>query len=271
MEALLQTVLLGDLPWQLALAWALSSGENGPPPELKVTSGFEGLSPSQAQPIPFRPVDFRTHILNHVREQAELILAAAEQEGGLSHPPTPEALSRGKSASNAPRQPPAGLGAGQQLANNRQHAQLQRASRRLEPGLLDDNNFPSLGLPAPKPTSPSGKKKKQVAALALVCCRHLLAAHKKSGPAICACGSQVSEMASGRVVYAGAQADHCASQGGRQCSGTATQLDSSGVCGRQLCHGRGAGAGTGHVTPASWRATSPAGRAGHTTRRTAAV
>lgn len=173
-EALLRGLLAGSLPLQPALEWALASGDAAPPPGLGLPDGLgTTASPTRAQPLPLRPVDLRTAILNHVREQAELILAAAEQEAGPSHPPTPDAQGRGAVAAPAaaalPRPveapAPAAGGTAQRRQAERQAGQMQRVSRRLEPGLLDESNFPRLGPPAPKPQAavgPSPRKKKQV-------------------------------------------------------------------------------------------------------------
>lgn len=160
MEALLQAVLQGAAPLGPALDWALSGSSAPPPPELLLDGGGRGRA-SPTHPPPLRGPDFRVAVLNHVREQAELVLAAAEQEAGPSHPPTPEGPSK---APPPPSAAPAGAGAPPPPRRERQAAQVQRASRRLEPGLLlDDANFPSLGAPA-KPPSPGvgSKKKKQV-------------------------------------------------------------------------------------------------------------
>lgn len=185
---LLEGALAGSLDLAAALAWAL--GEAGEPPALSQGSGSLWRSPGTPQPPPPRAEDFRVHVLNTVREQAELVLAAAEQEasGGSagSQPPTPQpartdqpngsAAEGGTAAGTAavpsagamqpPRQRRAGSSGvasqpqwparGQRLDQQHVQQQQQPQQQRRQPGRLDDDNFPTLAAAA---AAGSGGKK----------------------------------------------------------------------------------------------------------------
>lgn len=158
MEALLQGVLDGNVPVKVALDWALAYSSIPYLADLHLDTKQYGLDRLRHD-LPFRAVDFRTAILNYVREQAELILAAAEQETSTSPPSTPETKAGVQSKAVSGTSSASSILAQRQ---QRHQAQLLRASRRLEPGRLDDENFPSLGAPASKPSTNPGQKRTQV-------------------------------------------------------------------------------------------------------------
>ncbi|KAL4855714.1 hypothetical protein ACK3TF_003794 [Chlorella vulgaris] len=140
-QQLLEAVLAGHPELSAALTWALSDGSKPPPCEL--TQDVSERSPP-APRTALRPADFRVHALNYVREQAELVLAAAEQAAACgtseagSHPPTPQAKpfaeERGQPAPG-PAQRGTRLPAPFSSGSNPVYQQ---------PGQLDDANFPSL-------------------------------------------------------------------------------------------------------------------------------
>jgi hypothetical protein len=178
-QQLLDAVLCGQLEVAAALAWALGDDSSAPPP-LELRLGSPWKSPNAPRPV-LRPADFRVHVLNHVREQAELVLAAAEQEtagGGASEagsqPPTPSAqgLSGGaplEAVRGAPvlRNGGGGCGGGgvqpfprqpqlpaaqpqQQRQQEREalHSPLQQQQQQQQPGAVNDQNFPTLAAAA---------------------------------------------------------------------------------------------------------------------------
>ncbi|KAI3423926.1 hypothetical protein D9Q98_009760 [Chlorella vulgaris] len=140
-QQLLEAVLAGHPELSAAVNWALSDGSKPPPCELTQDASEKH---SSAPRTPLRPADFRVHALNYVREQAELVLAAAEQAAACgtseagSHPPTPQAKpfaeERGQPAPG-PAQRGTRLPAPFSSGSNPVHQQ---------PGQLDDANFPSL-------------------------------------------------------------------------------------------------------------------------------
>lgn len=140
-QQLLEAVLAGHRELSAAVTWALSDGSKPPPCELTQDASEKH---SSAPRTPLRPADFRVHALNYVREQAELVLAAAEQAAACgtseagSHPPTPQAKpfaeERGQPAPG-PAQRGTRLPAPFSSGSNPVHQQ---------PGQLDDANFPSL-------------------------------------------------------------------------------------------------------------------------------
>lgn len=187
METLLQAVLNDRLALPEALQWAL--GSEGPPPiHLNAPedegSPWERLTGPGGRPLNCcTPAAFRVYVLNHVREAAELILAAAEQDGMPSNPPTPERGSgdersgggTGPAGSATERRVAATLAAS--LPAPRLQPQPRVTPKLMQPGMLDDANFPALGVgpPArerPQPrASPTGKGSK--VGLGIRCCQHL--------------------------------------------------------------------------------------------------
>jgi hypothetical protein len=166
-DGLLQAVLSGEWPVPASLAWALSPGSPALPAELQRRllqrsaerdTAEEGGAPT--------PAAFRLAVLSRVRDQAELILAAAEAAAGPSRPGTPQ--HHGTHPAAGPPHP-AGRGA---AAAGGLEARLHRVARRLEPGAVDDLNFPTLGgcPPAkpstlPPPAAPQGGEPQAAGAL----------------------------------------------------------------------------------------------------------
>ena len=110
----------------------------------------------------------QVHTLNYVREQAELVLAAAEQEaagaGSTSQPPTPtpQARADGQASLAAELAGQRGGQPPQQQQEKQQQQQQQQQQRRASgaamrppppnPGRLDDANFPTLAAAAANST-----------------------------------------------------------------------------------------------------------------------
>eukprot|EP00887_Chlorella_sp_A99_P005741 scaffold1.g5741.t1 len=166
MEALLRAVLDGHLGLPQALDWVLSAASE--PPPIALDDGAGSLAPSGPPGLNCcTPAAFRVFVLNHVREQAELILAAAEQESApTSQPPTPEAKGGGLPCGGAPPRRPAGgqPGAPPPRPQAERPQQAPPPGRPPQPGALDDSNFPALGAapaarprPAHQPAAAKGK------------------------------------------------------------------------------------------------------------------
>lgn len=185
---LLEAVLGGQVELSAVLAWALGEEGEAPLPERHSESPWR--SPRRTLP-PSRPADFRVHVLNAVRDQAELVLAAAEQEAaggsGSSHPPTLQPTNCGNggvgigedsssadqaqtaaapTAATPPRQRRASSGGGgstggtggpPQWPIRAAGSQLQR--QRQQPGRLDDDNFPTLAAAAAAGSSGGGGRR----------------------------------------------------------------------------------------------------------------
>ena len=161
MEALLAAVLSEQLGLPEAVAWALSTHNTPPPIHPRADGAWEGLAQGQGLPPAFGPAEFRVFLLNHVREQVELILAAAERDAAPSHPPTPDgqgATARGPAARREAGMPPHHAGPpGAAGAGPARHVPAQ-------PGAVDDANFPALGAAVAsglksRGASPQGKGK----------------------------------------------------------------------------------------------------------------
>ncbi|KAG7672268.1 hypothetical protein NADE_000057 [Nannochloris sp. 'desiccata'] len=84
------------------------------------------------------PEDFKAFILNYVRDQAEFILSAAEKKGPTSRGGIPQPGLSNKLGSGAP--------VSRSKRTEAKHLrQLESVARRLDPGAVDETNFPSLG------------------------------------------------------------------------------------------------------------------------------
>lgn len=163
MDALLQSVLLGEVDVAVALQWALSLDNTPPPPELHRILTQSNIDAELTQTFPSTPSAFRSHILNFVREQADQILTVAESQPAPSGPGTPRARDpsflgqRLISASSLSVQDSANTALPARATSNNintmagqqqdveQLNKIQKVSKRLAPGAVDDLNFPALG------------------------------------------------------------------------------------------------------------------------------
>lgn len=157
-DGVLQAVLSGHWPVPAALEWALSSSSQPPPLALCHRGTQQAAEPDLLGGVPLTPAAFRDSILSQVRDEAEIILAAAEAEARRDrHVPASPGGHRdgaqGSALAAAPGAPPG------QKDSNMKSQQLERVARRLEVPHVDDLNFPALGAaPAavPAATAPTG-------------------------------------------------------------------------------------------------------------------
>lgn len=83
------------------------------------------------------PEGFKAFILNYVRDQAEFILSAAEKKGPTSRGGTPQPSGSTTFVGGAP--------VSRSKRTEAEHLrQLESVARRLDPGTVDETNFPSL-------------------------------------------------------------------------------------------------------------------------------
>ena len=118
MDTYLRQVLLGDVSLTEVKAWLAHPSSLPPAP---VIDGLPSLrSPSKLPSLnAVTPDQFRVSVLNHVKEEAEAIFAAAEQQAVVAHQ-----LAASSSHTSKPQRP------GYQ--------------RSLAPGVVSDMAFPAL-------------------------------------------------------------------------------------------------------------------------------
>jgi hypothetical protein len=133
MDKLLQGVLQGEFPVGSAVQWMNGDNSVSPPPHLlpaKTQTAWQTEGPT--------PEGFKAFILDFVRDQAEFILSAAEKKGSASRGGTPQP--------SGPNTFGSGLPITRSKRTEAEHLrQLESVARRLDPGAVDDANFPSLG------------------------------------------------------------------------------------------------------------------------------
>ena len=144
MDRLLKAVLAGEWPISAAVQWLKGDTGASPPPEL-----ISWASDSAWQAQRPTPESFRADVLNFIRDQAEYVLKATEKKASTSRGGTPHTNATNSAAGTASRSP-------KLTADNEHRRHLETVARRLEPGAIDDANFPSLG--AVKPRSDVQKK-----------------------------------------------------------------------------------------------------------------
>lgn len=133
MDKLLQGVLQGEFPVGSALQWMNGDDSVSPPTHL-----LPQKSQSAWQQEALTPESFKAFILNYVRDQAEFILSAAEKKGRTSRGGTPQPSGPNTFGSGAP--------VTRSKRTDAEHLrQLESVARRLDPGAVDEANFPSLG------------------------------------------------------------------------------------------------------------------------------
>jgi hypothetical protein len=133
MDKLLQGVLEGEFLVGSAVQWMNGDDTVSPPAHLlpqKVRTAWQTEGPT--------PESFKAFILNYVRDQAEFILSAAEKKGSTSRGGTPQP--------SGPNTFGSGVPITRTKRTEAQHLrQLESVARRLDPGAVDEANFPSLG------------------------------------------------------------------------------------------------------------------------------
>lgn len=145
MEKLLQAALASDLPTGQVVRWL--EGDDG---ALHLQQDiYTDLAPGSSACL--RREAFETFLLNYVRDQAELILSTAEKRtaGSRGGTPQPTDATTAPSSEAAPGKTKAKSKLGEKDLHR-----LESVARRLEPGAVDDNNFPALGAPATKRLTP---------------------------------------------------------------------------------------------------------------------
>jgi hypothetical protein len=142
-EGLLRAVLAGQWPVPDSLRWALSDGAHPPPPGFGALPAQNKIESDTQEGEDCSPAAFRASLLSFVRDQAEFILAATEADASASRHGTPRSQDRPAAAA---AEEAAGRAA---AARAVQHSSLQRVARRLEPGTVDDLNFPALAAAPP--------------------------------------------------------------------------------------------------------------------------
>ncbi len=132
-ERLLEGVLAGEWSVASALRWLDGDASASPPADLVATD-----TSAAWQPDPPTPDTFRAAVLNFVRDQADFVLSAAEKKAAGSRSGTPSTHTLVSAPSTASGRLPKSL--------DPDHLRrLESVARRLEPGAVDDSNFPSLG------------------------------------------------------------------------------------------------------------------------------
>jgi hypothetical protein len=150
MDLLLRQVLCQQLDLQEVLRWALCEAPGSPPKPISDDSINEDWRTQQPQ---LDRQQFCTYVLEYAAEQSEPILAAAERElGTSSQPATPIAANERQRAGLFH---PFANTSGQAWEEARQLQKLEGIRKRLEPGALNEDSFPSLG-GVPKPNGAVG-------------------------------------------------------------------------------------------------------------------
>jgi len=133
MDRLLQGVLQGEFPVGSAVQWINGDNTVSPPAHIllpKRQTAWQTEGPT--------PEAFKAYILNYVRDQAEFILSAAEKKGPTRRGGTPQPSGSDTVGSGAP--------VSRSKRTEAEHLrQLESVARRLDPGTVDETNFPSLG------------------------------------------------------------------------------------------------------------------------------
>ncbi len=155
MEKLLQGVLQGEFPVRSAVQWMNGDNSVSPPPDLlpqKTQTAWQTEGPT--------PEGFKAFILNYVRDQAEFILSAAEKKAATSRGGTPQP--------SGPNTFGSGVPITRSKRTEAEHLrQLESVARRLDPGAVDETNFPSLGGPSSSTTNATSNGNPQKSATAV--------------------------------------------------------------------------------------------------------
>ena len=121
MQAYLSNVLLGDVDMALVKRW-ITEGTDLPP---ALSAAKSPRSPTSTDQWPLMTADhFRVSLLNHVKEEADKIFLAAEQQAVAVHQ---QAVTSRKAAKDA-------------------HLQQATSQPSAPPGIITDSSFPTLSM-----------------------------------------------------------------------------------------------------------------------------